>query len=205
MRAPGISKVSQRSLHNAPIFRLLLKVAVNGTHQCDFTNFCGASGPQLLSPPPSPTSKSHAVGGGESGLILLHKEKQPCNLPGFDQRCDWQTKLIDALSLYSPETATLVYTTIAPMTIGLGNHLVDLLRQLRCTGQPHLLQMGIVRNGSLPVVPSFVGLGHTRHACAGHPSRHPEPQGVPQKSIQSSCAAHFHRKQCWAEAPCCPS
>ena len=37
---------SQRSLHNAPIFRLLLKVAVNGTHQCDFHNFCGALGPQ---------------------------------------------------------------------------------------------------------------------------------------------------------------
>ena len=36
---------SQRSLHNAPIFRLLLKVAVKGTHQCDFFNFCGASGP----------------------------------------------------------------------------------------------------------------------------------------------------------------
>ena len=35
---------SQRSLHNAPIFRLLLKVAVNGTHQCDFLNFCGATG-----------------------------------------------------------------------------------------------------------------------------------------------------------------
>ena len=30
---------SQRSLHNAPIFRLLLKVAVNGTHQCDFLQF----------------------------------------------------------------------------------------------------------------------------------------------------------------------
>ena len=30
---------SQRSLHDAPIFRLLLKVAVNGTHQCDFPNF----------------------------------------------------------------------------------------------------------------------------------------------------------------------
>ena len=32
---------SQRSLHNAPIFRLLLKVAVKGTHQCDLSNFCG--------------------------------------------------------------------------------------------------------------------------------------------------------------------
>ncbi len=37
---------SQRSLHNAPIFRLLLKVAVNGTHQCGCLNFCGSFGPQ---------------------------------------------------------------------------------------------------------------------------------------------------------------
>ena len=34
-------RVSQCSLHNAPIFRLLLKVAVNGTHQCESLNFCG--------------------------------------------------------------------------------------------------------------------------------------------------------------------
>ena len=39
---------SQRSLHNAPIFRLLLKVAVNGTHQCDYSNFCGGLGSQLM-------------------------------------------------------------------------------------------------------------------------------------------------------------
>ena len=38
---------SQRSLHYAPIFRLLLKVAVKGTHQCDFNNFCGAFERQL--------------------------------------------------------------------------------------------------------------------------------------------------------------
>ena len=37
--APPLLVASQRSLHNAPIFRLLLKVAVNGTHQCDFLNF----------------------------------------------------------------------------------------------------------------------------------------------------------------------
>ena len=43
------SSASQRSLHNAPIFRLLLKVAVNGTHQCDFLNFCGGLGPQPFS------------------------------------------------------------------------------------------------------------------------------------------------------------
>ena len=43
---PHLHLASQRSLHNAPIFRLLLKVAVNGTHQCDFLNFCGALGLQ---------------------------------------------------------------------------------------------------------------------------------------------------------------
>jgi hypothetical protein len=42
------SIASQRSLHNAPIFRLLLKVAVNGTHQCDFLNFCGSLGSQRV-------------------------------------------------------------------------------------------------------------------------------------------------------------
>ena len=42
--------ISQRSLHNAPIFRLLLKVAVNGTHQCDFPNFCGQQCPTLSAP-----------------------------------------------------------------------------------------------------------------------------------------------------------
>ena len=35
--------ISQRSLQDAPIFRLLLKVAVKGTHQCDFLNFLGDS------------------------------------------------------------------------------------------------------------------------------------------------------------------
>ena len=41
---------SQRSLHNAPIFRLLLKVAVKGTHQCDLSNFCGGFWPPTLEP-----------------------------------------------------------------------------------------------------------------------------------------------------------
>ena len=53
--APHCS-LSQRSLHNAPICRLLLKVAVHGTHQCDFINFCGAFGSQL-----PPTPGSHVV------------------------------------------------------------------------------------------------------------------------------------------------
>ena len=34
---------SQRPLRNAPIFRLLSEVAVNGAHQCDFSNFCGTA------------------------------------------------------------------------------------------------------------------------------------------------------------------
>ena len=47
---PGpVSAASQRSLHTEPIFRLLLKVAVNGAHQCDFYNFCGASAPTIMS------------------------------------------------------------------------------------------------------------------------------------------------------------
>ena len=40
-----LSLPSQCSLHNAPIFRLLLKVAVNGTHQCESLNFCGTHVP----------------------------------------------------------------------------------------------------------------------------------------------------------------
>ena len=35
------SQASQRSLHIAPIFRMLLKVAVNWTQQCEFFNVCG--------------------------------------------------------------------------------------------------------------------------------------------------------------------
>ena len=40
----GQHRSSQRSLQDAPIFRLLLKVAVKGTHQCDFFNFWGSLG-----------------------------------------------------------------------------------------------------------------------------------------------------------------
>ena len=43
--AGAVGHTSQRSLHNEPIFRLLLKVAVKGTQQCEFLNFCGTSCP----------------------------------------------------------------------------------------------------------------------------------------------------------------
>ena len=49
--APQAPKASQRSLQDAPIFRLLLKVAVKGTHQCDFTNFWGSPGLPTTSAP----------------------------------------------------------------------------------------------------------------------------------------------------------
>ena len=39
---PEAHLLSQRSLQDAPIFRLLLKVAVKGTHQCDYSNFWGS-------------------------------------------------------------------------------------------------------------------------------------------------------------------
>ncbi len=40
-------QASQCSLHNALIFRLLQKVAVNGTHQCESVIFCGAFRPNF--------------------------------------------------------------------------------------------------------------------------------------------------------------
>ena len=90
---------SQRSLHNAPIFRLLLKVAVNGTHQCDFLNFCGGSGPQqiiitgLLAGWPRPwlgrapgaarrTRRLHLCSEGMRRLESDHSF-----IPGLDERC----------------------------------------------------------------------------------------------------------------------
>ena len=47
--SPPSLHLSQRSLQSEPIFRLLLKVAVNGTHQCDSLNFCGKSASQPCS------------------------------------------------------------------------------------------------------------------------------------------------------------
>ena len=48
LRGRWQTQASQRSLHNEPIFRLLLKVAVKGTQQCEFRNFCGASCPNEI-------------------------------------------------------------------------------------------------------------------------------------------------------------
>ena len=64
----ALTRPSQRSLHNAPIFRLLLKVAVNGTHQCDCHNFCGGLGPQQG--PPSNQPDIRHLPGDASGILL---------------------------------------------------------------------------------------------------------------------------------------
>ena len=81
---------SQRSLHNAPIFRLLLKVAVNGTHQCDFSNFCGAYGSQLPPPPHPPPNR---VPNGCTDRAFANPQ-------AFNQPGGYQTKLSGDSSLY---------------------------------------------------------------------------------------------------------
>jgi hypothetical protein len=67
-RRPG--HASQRSLHNAPIFRLLLKVAVKGTHQCDFLNFCRDLCPNkclvTTARGPTATTNAHAIAGADA-------------------------------------------------------------------------------------------------------------------------------------------
>ena len=58
-------ELSQCSLHNAPIFRLLLKVAVNGTHQCESQNLCGDLCPNsssvMTTPARQPAPTCHCV------------------------------------------------------------------------------------------------------------------------------------------------
>ncbi len=47
------NRASQRSAHSTPIFRLLLKVAVNGAHQCHLLNLgrrFGSNNPKLALP-----------------------------------------------------------------------------------------------------------------------------------------------------------
>ena len=50
-------QTSQRSFLNAPIPRLLLKVAVKGAYQCDFDIFAGAHGPQRMNTCKEPASQ----------------------------------------------------------------------------------------------------------------------------------------------------
>ena len=80
---------------------------MNGKHQCDFVDFCGAYG-------------SHVVTTGcTEKAFATHKAS------------------IDVA------IARLLHT----MMLRLGNHLVDMHRQLRCTWQPHLLFAAAVRKG----------------------------------------------------------
>jgi len=67
---------SQRSLHNAPIFRLLLKVAVKGTHQCDCINFWGASAPTPCKQPRVCQAGNTCLVGGLSSMFGLIWKRQ---------------------------------------------------------------------------------------------------------------------------------
>jgi hypothetical protein len=73
--------ISQRSLHNAPIFRLLLKVAVNGTHQCDFLEFLGG--------PWAPTRNRIAVPVVLLGWAGLFLPQAFCRTPGLGASPAW--------------------------------------------------------------------------------------------------------------------
>ena len=59
---------SQRSLHSAPIFRLVLKVAGNGTHQRDSHNFWGA----LSSNKQTHKQRTNCCRRNRVGLLLLN-------------------------------------------------------------------------------------------------------------------------------------
>ena len=75
---------SQCSLHNAPIFRLLLKVAVNGTHQCESLNFCGTSVP-IIEHSASGSMQQRGAGLADSSPEIRMSELrvQPSWLLGF--------------------------------------------------------------------------------------------------------------------------
>ena len=84
---------SQRSLHNAPIFRLLLKVAVNGTHQCGFFNFCGALwAPTVLR------------AGARSPLASRLRASHPFNHPPTHQQASQPASQPDARPPLQPPT-----------------------------------------------------------------------------------------------------
>ena len=88
----GQESASQRSLHNEPIFRLLLKVAVKGTQQCEFLNFCGALAPThcrqvsfrclvwpfcLAGQPRSVTPRGLPHGAAKNGQTFVGFRKEP--------------------------------------------------------------------------------------------------------------------------------
>ena len=63
---------SQRSPQNEPIFRLLLKVAVRGAHQCEFPIFAGLWPNYFVAERSLPRSvEKRARPADESGLILV--------------------------------------------------------------------------------------------------------------------------------------
>ena len=79
-----VGGVSQRSLHNEPIFRLLLKVAVKGTQQCDLPNFCGASCPNNST---NNVTKRNGTTYTELTFSQFHRMRNGWHgYPGFDSK-----------------------------------------------------------------------------------------------------------------------
>ena len=132
-RAPAGSimhgRPAQCSLHSAPICRRLLKVAAPEAQQCDITSLAGPNGPAaapahahvIRTPLVTPCATAFPP-----GQAAAHPRGYTRDAPSHAARSG-------SVSLYLPETATLVYTTIAPMMPGLDNHLVERHRDLRCT------------------------------------------------------------------------
>ena len=86
------SGASQRSLQDAPIFRLLLKVAVKGTHQCDFLNFCGALVPQRCFIPPwvERTRSGNGVGDRHAAQLRRYVKHHAINVRTLLERCNFK-------------------------------------------------------------------------------------------------------------------
>ena len=133
VRAPAGSIMhgspSPRSLHSTPIGRGLLMVAVQGCINVTSSSLWGPTAPAaatarvhvIRTPPVTPCTAAY-----RPGQAAAHPH---C----YIRRAQSHAARSGGVSLYLPETATLVYTTIAPMMPGLDNHLVETHRDLRCT------------------------------------------------------------------------
>ena len=120
---------SQRSLHNAPIFRRLLKVAVNGAHQCDFSNFAGPNGPNCRL-----STRSHDPYHTDGTIHSCWPTVATSCTPHIRSHCMRRvTPRFLAVRLSSClRLQRLCMRRMHPMMPGLDNHLVGLHRELSC-------------------------------------------------------------------------
>ena len=120
---------SQRSLHSTPIFRLLLKVAVNGTHQCDFSNFARPNGPNCRL-----STRSHDPYHTDGTIHSCWPTVATSCTPHIRSHCMRRvTPRFLAVRLSSClRLQRLCMRRMHPMMPGLDNHLVGLHRELSC-------------------------------------------------------------------------